>query len=599
MLSSAPSTASRGWRGTVKRAQAAWRRGGAALLLGIALAGCHRPLPTADADLIVVGAGIAGLSAALEASDHGARVLVLEANSVGGGHAVMAGGLFLVDTPLQRRRGIEDSVELALRDMLTWGEDADERWLRRYVAASRPEVYDWLVAQGVEFRAVLPAPGETSVPRFHFTRGAALHVVRPLLREALRREPIEIGFGVEVTGLKRIAGGWRLRSRHLRSGRTMQFTAPAVIIASGGFEGSLEQVRAHWPSRWAVPPRLLNGAGHFATGAGLVLGEQAGAAVARLDHQAIFVTGLPDPRDPAGQHGLFAQNPAAIFVTADGRRFIDESAPRKQLEQAVLSLPGQSYWLIFDERGRRRLRVRGAPWLDRETLQAEILDNPAVTGKATSLRRLAEQAGLPPAALAATVQRYNAMLAAGDDRDFRRFGPERPPRGLRPIDTAPFYALRLYPMSRKSLGGLVIGDDADVLAPDGSPIPGLFAAGEVTGVAGINGRFGGSGTFLGPSVFTGRLAGRSAARLAGRLPLAASPPSLPAGEPVTASEATAGLAARLKAQRPGDWHFARAHSLVLERRWSCSGCHSAGWGPQPATNRAQRLRQLDSCERCH
>ncbi len=571
---------------------------GALLLAAIALAACSRPAPPVDADLVVIGAGIAGLAAALEASDRGARVIVLEANSVGGGHAVMAGGLFLVDTPLQRQRGIHDSVELAFRDMQAWGEDVDENWLRRYVAASRPEVYDWLTQLGVDFRVVLPAPGETSVPRFHFTRGTALHIVRPMLREALRRESIRIMHGVEANGLARTVGGWRLRARRLRSGETLQLRAPAVLIASGGFEGALEQVRNHWPSRWPLPRRLLNGAGHFATGSGLSLAEPAGAALKRLDQQTIFVTGLPDPRDPEGTHGLFAQNPAAIFVAADGKRFIDENTPRKRLEQVVLSLPAQSHWLIFDAAGRRRLRVRGAAWLNRDTLQAEILDNPAITAKADSLSQLARQAELPPRALEATVARYNRMLAAGADRDFGRFGPTRPPQGLRPIETAPFYALRLFPMSRKSLGGLAIDADGAVLTPEGGVIPGLYAAGEVTGVAGINGSFGGSGTFLGPSVFTGRIAGRAAARFAGSLPIGRRASALPA-ETLPRGEATADLTARIRRQAPGDWHFAQAHSLVLERGWACAACHRADFPPAPAATRRALLARLDSCERCH
>jgi len=167
-----------------------------ALIGALALAGCEPAPPAIDADVLVIGAGIAGLSAALEASEAEASVTLVEINSVGGGHAVKAGGLFMVDTPLQNEKGVEDSVTLAVADMLAWGEDADAKWVRRYAAASRPEVYDWLTGLGVEFALLMPAPGETSVPRFHFTRGTSVNVVVPMMHQIVRidRDSLILGY---------------------------------------------------------------------------------------------------------------------------------------------------------------------------------------------------------------------------------------------------------------------------------------------------------------------------------------------------------------------------------------------------------------------
>ena len=152
----------------------------------IVLGGCMRPEPKPDADVIVIGTGIAGLSAALEASAAGRTVLLIDANSVGGGHAVKAGGFALVGTPLQERKGYRDSPEIAARDLLAWGEDADAEWVRRYVTASRTEVHDWLTGFGVRWGFILDTP-EHSVPRFHFANGAALNVVVPMMRAARNR----------------------------------------------------------------------------------------------------------------------------------------------------------------------------------------------------------------------------------------------------------------------------------------------------------------------------------------------------------------------------------------------------------------------------
>jgi predicted oxidoreductase len=581
------------------------------LLLALLLGGCADSQPGPDADVIVIGAGIAGLAAALEASDSGASVLILDRNSVGGGHAVMAGGLFLVDTPLQKAKGIEDSPELAWRDLVDWGEDPDPAWGQRYVRESRAEVHDWLVALGVEFAMLLPAPGETSVPRFHFTRGTAVNVVVPMMRALLDRPTVRLAGNHEVTGLEVMSGGHQVIARDTRTGKSIRFRAPAVVLATGGFENDLERVRKNWLPGVAAPQVLLAGASHFADGSGLELVQAAGGAVANLHRQTIFVTGFPNPRDPEGRRGLLAQNAAAIFVDASGKRFMDESAPRKALENTVLALPGQSYWMIFDDRGSRRLFVRGAPWLNRETVAAEILDNPALVSRAGDLSALAAAAGLPADALKATVQAFNTAVAAGSDDEFGRFGRGSADRSPAPIVEPPFYAMRLYPMTRKSMGGIVIDGQARILDPQGRPVPGLLAAGEATGVAGINGSHGGSGTFLGPSVLTGRIAGRGAAAATGtgRAPRTADGPSgahdrqnaagRPGG-PDAAPAAGADLLAGLLANpREGYWHFEQAHRLVQERGEDCASCHRDGWSVGPAESPQEKRVQLESCTRCH
>jgi len=584
----------------------------AGLALAAIVAGCTPAEPVADADVIVIGGGIAGLSAALEASETGARVLVLEMNSVPGGHAVMAGGLFLVNTPLQQKRGVEDSVELAISDIMTWGEDSDPDWVRRYVESSRPEVHDWLARFGVEFKLLLPAPGETSVPRFHFAGGGAVHVVLPLMAEANKREAIELLANREVIGLERRGRGAVLRVRNLREGTEQDFYAPAVVIATGGFESDLERVRANWPKGIRQPERLLAGASRFAQGKGLELGQSVGAAIDRLDHQTVFVTGFPNPRDPAGERGLLTMNAASIFINAAGERFVNEGASRKVLESTVLKSPEQTYWMLFDERGRKQLQVRGAPWLTRETLDKEILGNPKLVQRADSLHQLAQSIGVPAEALTRSVERFNTMVAGGVDEDFGRFGPVNPRRIPQRIGEPPYYALQRYPMTRKSMGGLVVDQQAQLLDASGAVLPGLYAAGEVTGVAGINGSWGGSGTFLGPSILTGRIAGRSAAAaaLAGETerPTEDEQPRETRRGPnlENAAEPDAwryleadDLAWMLETSRPGYWHFEVTHELVLEQSRDCAECHSAAWPTRTAQTRKEKQLQLESCERCH
>lgn len=137
-------------------------------------------------DIAIVGAGIAGLSAALESARAGNQVLVVDMSTVGGGHAIVSNGaVSLVDTPFQRQRRISDSVELARKDFLERGEDADADWVELYVRDSKRSIYDWLTALGVRFDNLGQPPGN-SVPRLHFTHGKGWGLVGPLYRECLR-----------------------------------------------------------------------------------------------------------------------------------------------------------------------------------------------------------------------------------------------------------------------------------------------------------------------------------------------------------------------------------------------------------------------------
>ncbi len=579
------------------------------LLCGLAfvgaLAGCTQPLP--DADVIVIGSGIAGLSAALEAGAAGRSVLVVDANSVGGGHAVKAGGFALVGTPLQAQKGYNDSPEIAEQDLLTWGEDADPAWVRRYVQGSRTEVHDWLTGFGVRWGFILDTP-EHSVPRFHFANGSALNVVVPMMRSAFAKPNIEFRWNTEATSLITKNGAVRgVRVRDLRTGLESARMASAVIVATGGWQSDLAFVRREWRAGVPEPARLYAGAGYFATGSGIGLGRAAGAATTRMDHQVTFTTGLPDPRDPAGHRALLSQNPGAIWVNNSGVRFVSELASTKIADATVLRLSGATHWLIFDADGLRTLRIRDAVWLGNPA-GIEPLKAAGLIRQADSITALAETAGLPAAALNNTVERWNAAVASGNDAEFGRFTPTRPDRAARELRKAPFYALQLFPLTRKSMGGLAIDADTRVLNTSGRPIRGLYAVGEVTGVAGINGSYGGEGTFLGPSVFLGRIAGRSVSegRSAFRRDLPAVPPPAVARvstdpayrtRTITIPEAT--LSPLIATARPGYWHFAAAHRIVAERALDCTSCHTPDWPTQAASSSAQKQVQLNSCATCH
>jgi succinate dehydrogenase/fumarate reductase flavoprotein subunit len=325
-----------------------------------------------------------------------------------------------------------------------------------------------------------------------------------------------------------------------------------------------------------------------------------------MDHQVTFTTGLPDPRDPSGTRALLSQNPAAIWVDSAGRRFINEAGPSKAADRAVLSRTPATHWLVFDADGLRSLRVRDAVWLGNPG-GIKPLREAGLIRQADSIAALATAAGLPAAALERTVQSWNAAVLAGEDTDFGRFSTSQPDPTARALVKPPYYALQLFPMTRKSMGGLAIDADTRVLDGRGQPIPGLYAAGEVTGVAGINGSYGGEGTFLGPSVYLGRLAGRA---VAGSGAAWRNLPAVPAPARIVVSADPAyraraitlpaeALAPLIDAQRPGYWHFEVAHRIVIERDLDCTACHTPEWPTTAPVSLAQRQLQLNACGTCH
>ncbi len=566
------------------------------------------PPPPAPPDAIVVGAGLAGLSAAWELAQGGAKVTVLDMASVFGGHAVMAEGfLCIVNTPDQVAQGLHDTPEIAAKDFVTWGEDPNPDWLRYYVDHSRREIYDWVTAMGVSFDFIKEIAGN-SVARQHHTKGRGLALVSPLYRECLRNPLITFQFNLRVDRLltddHRIVG---VAATEVRTGTPTELHARAVILATGGFQSNLAMVREFWPAGLPFPRNFLIGSGINSMGSGLKLAQDAGGSVSRLDHQWNYITGLPDPRFPGANRGLNAYNPDAIWVNAEGRRFIAEHSSHKFGMPVLLQQKGETYWSIFDETIKRNFFVSGSSWADFGVIEKLIFANPTLVKTANTLEDLAARAGLPAAALASTVRRYNAMAEKGFDDEFGLFGPGKsyvPKKMLTP----PFYAVQFYPVTRKSMGGVAIDTSCRVQDGTQRTIPGLYAAGEVTGLAGINGRAGLEGTFLGPSIVTGRIAGRTVLADAGRKPDSGrisprpvAPPPKPDPLATTALCLTCHDLPKLVAQpRPGYWHFEKVHERVVATQRDCVSCHAELTATyQPETHRIDRLTQVDACIQCH
>jgi succinate dehydrogenase/fumarate reductase flavoprotein subunit len=207
------------------------------------------------------------------------------------------------------------------------------------------------------------------------------------------------------------------------------------------------------------------------------------------------------------------------------------------------------------------------------------------------------------------VRRYNEAVATGADPELESFaqGFDKDPQANKDvrvaITTPPFYAVQFFPMAHKNMGGVAIDMQARVLDKQHKPVPGLYAGGEITGSAGINGLAGLDGTFTGPSILIGRIAGQSAAAQVGARqpvpqPATAQPIAAPAA-PWSPTMSAIQLAELVKTSRDGYWHFEQVHRSVLRRELPCNECHSA-LVPQAPARDAATLRALsDTCDHCH
>ncbi|HEX5565542.1 MAG TPA: FAD-binding dehydrogenase [Streptomyces sp.] len=548
-----------------------------------------------DADAVVIGAGLAGLAATAELADAGRRVILLDQEPPGslGGQAHWSfGGLFLVDSPEQRRLRVRDSRELAWQDWLgTAGFDREEdiwprRWAEAYVDFAAGEKRAWLRAQGLRFFPVVgwaergghDAAGQgNSVPRFHITWGTGPGVVEPFerrVREAVARGRVELRFRHRVTALARSAGtvdtvtGEVLAPSGARRGTAsdrevtgaFELRAQAVVVASGGIGGNHELVRANWPERLGAPPRrMLSGVPAHVDGAMLGITEGAGGRIINRDRMWHYTEGIENWDPIWDGHGIrILPGPSSLWLDATGRRLPVPLFPgfdtlgtlehimrtghehtwfvltRKIIEKEFAlsgseqnpDLTGRSVRQVL-ARARsgapepvRAFMERGADFVVERDLTALVRGMNALTGEdlidEDALRREItardRETGNPFTKDLQLTAVRGARAYLGD----RLIRVARPHRLLDPA-AGPLIAVRLSILTRKTLGGLETDLSSRVLTADGQPLPGVYAAGEAAGFGGggMHGYRSLEGTFLGGCLFSGRMAGRAAAKAVG------------------------------------------------------------------------------------
>ncbi|MER6529688.1 FAD-binding dehydrogenase [Streptomyces sp. NPDC001508] len=556
-----------------------------------------------DADVIVVGAGLAGLVATHELTSRGRRVALVDqenAANLGGQAHWSFGGLFLVDSPEQRRLGIKDSFDLAWNDWQGSAQfdrldDEDSwaaRWARAYVEFAAGEKRSWLKGHGISLlptvgwaeRGDLRADGHgNSVPRFHIAWGTGSGVLEPFVRHARRAARdglltfhhrhrvdelvVEAGEAAGVRGTV-LAPDDAPRGAASSRDRTGDFalTAQAVIVTSGGIGANHDMVRRFWPERLGAPPaHMVTGVPAHVDGRMLDISARAGARLVNRDRMWHYTEGLRDWDPIWPGHGIrILSGPSPIWLDALGRRLPDPCLPgydtlstlrhlrttedlkdhdhswfvltRKIIEKEfALSGSEQNPDITAKDRKavlRDRLLGKGAPGPVRDFVRhgADFVTADTLERLVEKMNALTERPLLDPAAVRRQIEARDLQIDQPYSKDSQvqgihnarryigdRLGRVAVPHRVLDAAAGPLIGVKLHILTRKTLGGIQTDLDSRALGADGQPVGGLYAAGEVAGFGGggVHGYNALEGTFLGGCLFSGRAAGRAAARQTG------------------------------------------------------------------------------------
>ena len=491
-----------------------------------------------DADVVVIGAGGAGMTAAMTAADAGQKVVILESQAMVGGNSARAtGGMNAAKTVYQdenefdQAAGVEktlataaekyadnetitalaktvseqwaayqanptgyfDSVELMELDTMVGGKGINNPELVKTLCEGTADAIDWLDENGITLHNV-SSFGGASVKRIHRPVNEEGKVVSvgaymiPLLQENCEKRGIDIVLNTTVDTILTDANGAAVGvSGTDKDGNTVVVNAKSIILATGGFGANLDMVTQYKPELAGF--MTTNAAG--AQGQGIEMATAIGAGTVDMDQIQIH------PTVEANTAALITEGlrgDGAILVNANGERFVDEVGTRDVVSAAEIAQPGSYSWLIVDQAMADASSV----------IQGYIKKGYTKTG--ATYEELAKELDVDPAAFANTMETWNSYVEAKNDPDFGRTS------FANPLNNGPYYAIKVTAGVHHTMGGVTINSATEVLKEDGTVIPGLFAAGEVTG--GVHGANRLGGTAVADFVVFGRIAGESAANYA-------------------------------------------------------------------------------------
>lgn len=544
-------------------------------------------------DVIVVGAGLAGLVATAELAEAGKKVLLLDQepeSSLGGQAWWSFGGLFLVDSPEQRRMGIKDSKELAWQDWLGaagYDREDDEdywgrKWAEAYVDFAAGEKRDWLYQKGVRFFPVVGwaerggylAEGHgNSVPRFHIVWGTGPGIVQPFeteVRQAISKGLVDYRPRHRVDELITVNGavvgvkGSRLEPSTAARGEAssrevigeFEFYSQAVLVSSGGIGANFDLIRKNWPSRLGEPPKkMISGVPAHVDGRMLEITENAGGRIVNRDRMWHYTEGIKNWNPVWPEHGIrILPGPSSIWLDAKGNRFSAPNFPGFDTLGTLEAIQKTGYdysWFILTQKIiEKEFALSGSeqnPDLTEKSIKkvlSRVLPGPTAPVKAfmdkgedfiiadtlteliKGMNKLTGEDLIDYAHIERQIKardremdnKFTKDLQITALRGARNYIGDKlirvaSPHKILDPKNGPLIAVRLNIVSRKTLGGLQTDLSGRVLDTNGNPVPGLYAAGEVSGFGGggIHGYRSLEGTFVGGCLFTGRQAGRALA----------------------------------------------------------------------------------------
>ena len=437
-------------------------------------------------DVIVVGSGGAGMAAAISAKDAGADVAIFEKMPViGGNTSKSSGGMNASETKFQKEQGIEDSNDLFYEETLKGGKGTNDPELLRYMVDNSADAIDWLDSMGIRLNKITFSGG-FSVARIHRPEdGSAVggYLVNGLYYNLMERE-VPIFVNAEVTDLTDTDGAVTGVTVKI-DGKEKKIKAKSVVLATGGFGSNMDMITKFKPELEGYVTTNHEGA----TGDGIALAEEEGAETVQMDQIQIHPTVYQETSYLVSEA---VRGEGAILVNSEGKRFYNEMETRDKVSAAINALPERYAYVVFDQALRERATA------------IEQYDELGMVVKGETVADLAKEIGVPEENLVATLETWNQYVAAKNDTEFgRTTGMEHD------LSKGPYYAIKVAPGIHHTMGGLKINTKTEVLKKDGTAIPGLYAAGEVTGGVHGSNRIGGNA--VADIIIFGRQAGTQSA----------------------------------------------------------------------------------------
>ena len=488
-------------------------------------------------DVVVVGAGGAGMTAAITATDAGKKVIVVESQPIAGGNSVRStGGMNAAKTPYQDKNefkeaaGVEktlataaekfadnetitalaatvksqwdayqanpqgyfDSVELMELDTLIGGKGKNNPELVKALAENSAAAIEWLASIGADVKNV-GAFGGASVKRIHRPVNADGKVtavgayIVPILEKNLQDRNVQFLFDTTANEIIMKDGKAVGIKATGKDGNKVTINAKSVVIATGGFGANAEMVEKYKPELKGFATTNAEGA----QGQGIDMATAVGAATVDMDQIQIHPTVHIEEDGNAHLITEGLRGDGAILVNAEGKRFYDEVSTRDKVSAAIIAQPEKSAWLVVDQ-----------SMVDKSAVIAGYIKSGyTVTG--ATYEELAKAMGVDETTFVSTMNTWNQAVEAKSDAEFNRTS------FANPLTTAPYYAIKITPAVHHTMGGIAINPKAEVLNEKGEAISGLFAAGEVTG--GVHGANRLGGNAVADFTVFGRIAGQSAA----------------------------------------------------------------------------------------